>query len=112
MSDITLNGCTFAPGKSAALNSLFTGTKTATGWYTVRGKQVTLFNLRGERFGGINSHRVAHWSTKGKDGKWWHQCAPSWQAWGPIPAWPEPSGYTAMNKDVYCAYESATKEVL
>jgi len=71
---ITINGCDFYATKAAATESLFTGPKTAHGTFKADATGIRLYNMRGERIGGINRYGVLYRSTR-IDGRFWHQCA-------------------------------------
>ncbi len=71
---LILNGKKFADGKRAVVDTLFQTGGTAVGWYKRNANGVMLYNLKGERIGGINAHGVLYRSTK-VDGRYWHQCA-------------------------------------
>lgn len=71
---LTLNGKRFTSGKRAVVDTLFQDGGTAVGWYKRNANGVLLYNLKGERIGGINAHGVLYRSTK-IDGRYWHQPA-------------------------------------
>lgn len=101
MAEITLNGVQFAESKSAALNTLFTSPRTASGWYSVRNGNITLFAMSGERIGGINCRGVLHASTR-IDGRWWHSYADP----KGIPAW---GSYMRKCSEVRSALDSVAQ---
>ncbi len=68
---ITLNGVRFAASKREVVDTLFSPGGTASGWYKRTATGVILYNMRGERIGGINRHGVLYGSTK-LNGRWWH----------------------------------------
>lgn len=72
---LTLNGKLFTNGKRAVVDTLFHPGGTAAGWYKRNANGVLLYNLRGERIGGINRHGVLYRSTKIDGGRYWHQAA-------------------------------------
>jgi hypothetical protein len=76
MGTISINGVLFAPTKKAATETLFHGPVTASGTYRVTKTGITLYNMRGERIGGINRYGVLYRSSRiPGDGRFWHQCA-------------------------------------
>lgn len=72
---VTLNGKVFAPSADAMIDTLFTGNKTADGYYRANKNSITLFAPNGERIGGINAHSVLHATCKLESGRYWHTLA-------------------------------------
>lgn len=71
---ITINGCEFYRTKAAAIGSLFDSPRTASGTFRADKSGIRLYDMRGERIGGINRGGVLYRSFL-VEGKLFHQIA-------------------------------------
>ena len=69
---ISLNGKLFAANDDEFINSLFIGGGTCTGYYKRNAKSVNIMNMRKEKIGVINAHKVLCKATKQDNGKYWY----------------------------------------